>query len=368
MQRVATELYASLEEHGGVTLIPMVLRSSWRMTHLKTLPFLFSAYRKAYELIRREAIDGILFSSMVTASVAVPLRRRMNGSAVKIAAIAHGRDVTLPTAAYQRFVPHIFDALDAVLPVSRATGEACLERGLPENKLHVIPNGIDVERFLSHRDRLESKRILAAEYTGSASLLSDDTFLLCSVGRQVERKGFAWFVREVMPLLPKNVVYWLAGDGPEQEVIREEARRLNLSDRVRLLGRISDESLATLYKASDLFVMPNRPVRGDMEGFGVVMLEAGLNGLPTVAADIEGIRDVVREGINGHLVASGDAQAFARLIRHYDANRASLRALSEHTARYVRDTFSWPTVVEQHVNVFRSLSGVQEEREVTVPQ
>lgn len=359
MQRVATELYTSLEEHTGVELFPVVLRSSWRLTHVRTIPFLFSAYRKAYDLIRRGSIDGILFSSMVTASLAVPLRRRMNGSSVKIAAIAHGRDVTLPTAAYQRFVPHIFGALDAVLPVSRATGEACLERGLPDEKLHVIPNGIDIERFLPTLDRLESKRALASELGGDASLLKDDSFVLCSVGRQVERKGFAWFVREVMPLLPENVSYWLAGEGPEQDLIRAEARRLSLNGRVRLLGRISEETLAGLYKAADLFVMPNRPVAGDMEGFGVVMLEAGLSGLPTVAADIEGIRDVIREGVNGHLVASGDAQAFVRAIDRYNADRKALLEVSERTAHYIRDTFSWANVVERHVDLFKTLPGRQ---------
>src|SRR5690625_7613993 len=73
-----------------------------------------------------------------------------------------------------------------------------------------------------------------------------------------------------------------------------------------MLGRLSEVDLSRLYRGADLFVMPNIPVEGDMEGFGVVMLEAGLSGLPVVASSLEGILDVVEEGNNGHLIESGN--------------------------------------------------------------
>ena len=81
--------------------------------------------------------------------------------------------------------------------------------------------------------------------------------------------------------------------------VRDAVGRHGLAERVRILGRVGEELLATLYSGADLFVMPNIPVPGDMEGFGVVMLEAGLNGLPVLAAD-----DLL-ELLDGHLHGHG---------------------------------------------------------------
>lgn len=355
MQRVATELYEALEAHPAVSLRPCLLYSSWRWTHVRTAPFLAGAFYRIARAAARREVDAVLFSSMVTAALALPLRARLRAAGIPAAAIVHGRDVTLPSAPYQRLVPRVFGALDAVLPVSRATGEACLARGLAPEKLHVVPNGVRLERFAPLEAPVVMRRALVEALDDPARPLPEEALLLCSVGRQVERKGFAWFVDRVMPHLPADVHYWLAGEGPEADRIRAAAARHGLERRVRLLGRVSDEALARLYRGADLFVMPNIPVPGDMEGFGVVMLEAGLGGLPAVAARLEGIRDVVTEGANGHLVESGDAEAFTRVILRYHADRAALDAAAHRAAAHVAGTFGWPAVAERYVRVLTAL-------------
>lgn len=354
MQRVATELYGALTRRDDVELLPVVLRSSWRWTHVRAPLFLFRTAGALRRHLARRDVDAVLFSSMVTASLAVPLADRFSAARVPAAAIVHGRDVTLDVAPYQRFVPRVFGALDAVLPVSRATGAACLERGLAPGRLFVVPNGIDVDRFERPAVRSQARAALPAAIPGGVPL-PEGSLLLCSVGRQVRRKGFAWFVDEVMPRLPAHVHYWLAGEGPEADEIRAAAERRSLGARVRLLGRVTEAQLAALYQGADLFVMPNIPVPGDMEGFGVVMLEAGLCGLPSVAARLEGIIDVIRDGVNGHFVASGDAEGYAAVIRRYDEHRDELRAASERAAEYVAATFSWEAVAGRYVELLQGL-------------
>lgn len=355
MQRVATELHAALLRHPEVDLSTCVLRSSWRWTHVRVGPFLLQALRRIAEAVERREVDAVLFSSMVTAALALPLRSRFERQGVRAAAIVHGRDVTLDVAPYQWLVPRIFGALDVVLPVSRATGAACLQRGLAPDRLHVVPNGIDVARFAPLAERSVMRREMLEMLGDPAHPLPEEALLLCSVGRQVRRKGFAWFVEHVMPQLPDGVHYWLAGDGPEGERIRAAADRHGLDPRVRLLGRISDEALARLYRGADLFVMPNIPVPGDMEGFGVVMLEAGLGGLPSVAARLEGITDVITEGANGHLVESGDAAGFARAILPYYNRPDVLADGATRAARHVAGTFSWTAVADRYVRVLSGL-------------
>lgn len=354
MQRVATELHAALDAHPDVECSSAVLRSSWRWTHFQTGPFLGRALLQIRRMVRSREVDAVLFSSMVTASLATLLESTFHRHGVFSAVIVHGRDVTLDVAPYQKLVPLIFDAVDAVLPVSRATGEACLARGLEARKLYVVPNGVSVHRFESRRSPQEARSALLDRF-GTRAAIPHRSLLVCSVGRQVKRKGFAWFVDHVLPLLPNDVHYLLAGEGPETQHVREMAARRGLSHRVHVLGRVSEEELEMLYSASDLFAMPNIPVPGDMEGFGVVMLEAGLCGLPTIASKLEGITDVVEEGENGHLVRSGDAWGFSEAIMQYYHEPAALANARVRAARYVEDHFSWHAVSNRYLDVMRAV-------------
>ncbi len=369
MQRVATQLHEALSDiddaEPALTYDAVLLRSSWDTVHVK-VPF-FLAYA-AYRILRaavREEVDVVLFSSMVTASLAVPLQRFLQNRGVRTAAIVHGLDVTMPVAPYQWFVPKVFAALDAVLPVSRATGAACTERGLAPEKGHVVPNGIDPDRFPTPSDRAAMRTALTDALGDPAHPLPDDALLLCSVGRQVERKGFAWFVDTVMPRLPDDVHYWMAGDGPRAEAIQRAIDRHGLASRVRRLGRVSNDDLARLYRGADLFIMPNVPVEGDMEGFGIVLLEAGACGTPAIAARLEGIQDVITEGVNGHLVEPESPAAFVRAIERYRNQPDRLAKRSREAVAHTLSTFSWPAVARTYLDVLQSLCATGRPKETT---
>ncbi|MEN1682269.1 MAG: glycosyltransferase family 4 protein [Planctomycetota bacterium] len=346
MQRVAQELHRALKQREEVRLHTFALRTSWKMTHVRMPVFLLRALRQIPKLVRRHEIDVVLFSSMVTASLSVRLNERVPAH---LATICHGQDVTLPVGVYQRFVPKVFDALDLVMPVSQATGEACIERGCVPEKVEVVPNGIRPGRFDAPPS--DRRAALAAGFPDLASKLSPEDLLLVSVGRQVERKGFHWFAEHVMPQLPERVHYWMAGDGPMAEPIDDAIQATGLSHRVRRLGRVTNEQLQALYTGADLFVMPNIPVPGDMEGFGVVLLEAGLNGLPSVAARLEGIRDVITDGENGYFVESGNTNDFVRRITPYLDDRAALGRFRTRARQHVLDTFTWPAIAGRTVDL-----------------
>jgi phosphatidylinositol alpha-1,6-mannosyltransferase len=356
MQRVATGLANALERHKAVDLRLLVLRTSWRATHVRTGPFLAGLLWQIPRIVREQRIDVVLFSSLVTAAVMIPLRRKLTKLGAGTAAIAHGLDVTLPTKSYQRLVPRILQAVDVVLPVSTATQHECLVRGAAVERSCVIPNGVDTESFGATTDFAAARSRLLHEFRGSHSGISHDAFLLLSVGRHVKRKGFGWFVGHVMLLLDSNVHYWIVGGGPETGVIESEVTLRGLEDRVRLMGRLPDEKLRTLMQGADLHLMPNIPVPGEIEGFGVVTLEAGACGLPTLAADLEGIRDAVVEGANGYLVPSLDSGAYAGRIAELARDRAELHAMGSRVVRYTKELFDWQVVVEKHVDVLAAIA------------
>lgn len=350
MQRVATELHAALQGRDDIAMRTLALCSSWKWVHIKAVPFLASlAVRLGREAASFRA-DTILFTSMTTALPLLIAGPRLKKQGIRLGAVVHGLDVTDPNPAYQAAVRRLCGLVDVAMPVSRATGEELVARGLPRNKIEVVPNAVDLHRFEGVAESRDGAGIPIA----GAPALAEDAFLIVTIGRQVRRKGFAWFIENVMPKLPARVVFWLAGDGPERDNIEAAIQQSGLQHRVRCLGRISEEELIELYRRGQLFIMPNIVVPGDMEGFGIVMLEAGACGLPTLAADLEGIRDVVEEGVNGWFAPSGDTDAFVGRITTLLDNPEALRSASQRTAEYVARTFRWDRTAQRYLDALRS--------------
>lgn len=339
MQRVACDLYHALQKHPGVALKSLALRTAWKTTALKMPAYFARTYREIGRMVENRDIDVVLFSSMVTASMVPFLKNRLKMNAVHAMSIAHGLDITWPYALYQKHVHQVLGLLDGAFPVSRHTKIECLRRGAPEHRLHILPNGIDPHRFNRYKNAPDVRRAMCAVF-GHA--LPENALLLCSLGRLVARKGFAWFVDAVMPRLPEHIHYWIGGQGTETPSIQAAINRHGLSRRVRLLGLVPEQHLELLYRGSDLFVMPNIPQDNDVEGFGVVMLEAGICGLPTLAANLEGIRDVIIPGVNGFLVASRHDREFAACIRSFRPSDR-WRISAETHAR----NFEWPAIADR---------------------
>lgn len=347
MQRVSQQLIRELKRSDSVEVFTETMNvSGTGMIALKTTSFLLKQLFNLPKKVRETQADVVVFSSMVTASLVCFVRNRIS---VPMITINHGRDVTLPVKIYQWFVPKVFARLDGVTSVSRATREECIKRGMDPEKGVALPNGFDFEKLSSFPDKEKSRDRLQKNFR----IPLENNFMLLTVGRKVKRKGHEWFIREVMPKLDKEVVYVTVGDGPEFESIKAATEQSPLGDRIFLLGRQPDEVLKQAYAASDLFVMPNIPVEGDMEGFGIVLLEANMARTPAVAADLEGIKDVIAQGENGYRVPTLDAHQFAEKVHEMLSNK--LEHFSDQTRSYVQEQFSWRHVAKQYVDFFQSV-------------
>jgi len=347
MQRVSQQLINELKKKDNVEVIPETINvSEDGKIALRTAGFLF---RNLFELphrVRECNADVVVFSSMVTASLAYFIRSKIS---VPMITINHGRDVTLPVSIYQWFVPKVFKSLDGVISVSRATREECIKRGMDPEKGVALPNGFDFKKLNNFPPKQESRNRIQQNFR----IPLENKFMLLTVGRKVKRKGHEWFVREVMPKLEDNIVYVTVGDGPEFDNIEEAVDQSECEDRIFLLGRQPDEVLSQAYAAADLFVMPNIPVEGDMEGFGIVLLEANMAYTPAVAADLEGIKDVIASGKNGYRVPTRDADKFAKAIKGILSN--NLEQFSKQTRTYVQEQFSWKHVAHQYIDFFQTI-------------
>jgi phosphatidylinositol alpha-1,6-mannosyltransferase len=331
-----------------VELVSITQETGWKNIGLKTTFFLIRLLLTLPGIVRREKPDIILFSSMVTGSLSYFLRKRIS---VPMVSISHGHDVTLDVGIYQWLLPRVFSALDGVISVSSATQQACTSRGLKAEKSQVLPNGFDMRDLENPYSKKEARRLLEEKI----GLTADERPLLLTVGRLIKRKGHRWFIQNVLPKTKSNVRYLVIGDGAEKKPIEYAREQSVQKDAIILAGRQTDEILGIAYAAADVFIMPNVKVPGDMEGFGVVLLEANLRNTPAIASDIEGIRDVISQGDNGYRIKAGEAGAFASKIDHVLSKE--LETLSGQSRLYVKDQFSWVTVAHRYVSYLKAVAG-----------
>lgn len=306
-----------------------------------SLVFLIIAVYKMIQL--RRQVDVVFLSDGMLA----PLASLAKILGMPVVMKVHGLDVTYANRFYQLMIQRYLPKIPQIVCISNATKEECLKRGAAPGSCSVIPIGIDAEGFGENLDRGKAREDLE-RMTGLA--LNEHEVIL-SMGRLVKRKGFGWFLDNVFETLVeqrKNLIYVIGGTGPLLPELDQKIKRKGLEKKVILAGSIDEQVLSTLYSAADLFIMPNIVVPGDMEGFGIVLLEAGACGLPAVAADIEGISDVIQIGKNGILVTSGDAAGFATGISRLLDNRYDAAEVRS----YVSGKFDWSEIVEIYLDEF----------------
>lgn len=272
--------------------------------------------RTAY-LVATRNVDLVLTGDAVMCAAAWPM---LAAGKVRTASMVHGLDLTLRNDAYQWVVGRALRRTSIVIANSETTARLACGLGVPDDRIHVIRLGVAAPGLT-----LDDRRVARLELDSELGLGVDDVLLL-TLGRLVRRKGVAWFVDAVLPRLPDDVVYVVAGEGPDEARIRATAVRRGLLGRVRLVGRVDDAKRERLFRGADLFVQPNVKVEGDVEGFGLVAVEAALRGTPVVAADVEGLAEAVVDRETGRLVPAGDSDAWVAALSEELADRAALEA------------------------------------------
>lgn len=288
----------------------------------------------------------------------------------------HGLDVVFPLSYYQKKILRKFNSFDHIIAVSRATQEACIQRGIAKEKITVVRNGID-PNFGQHTTISSLEDVLSTHHVPRGRRY------IMLLGRPVKRKGFSWFIQQVLPLLNKEK-YHLLLVGPFRrspslterllEILPnnfsalimlflgfpsdEKNLRTLLSDKrynenITHLGKLPQEQLEVVLRSSDAFAVPNIVVDGDMEGFGLVCLEASISGAIVLAADLEGIRDAIQHRQNGYLIPSADAQAWKNAIEalEFDTNAVQRESFSTFT----RQHYSWQHMIHGYLAVFEKM-------------
>jgi phosphatidylinositol alpha-1,6-mannosyltransferase len=266
----------------------------------------------------------------------------------------YGNDILIPQNKRSRdFHNYLLKSANMVVAISKKTKNLALEIGVEPEKLHLLPPCIEPGKFI--QKQISSQNL--------SNLNQQNKSIMLTVGRLVERKGQDMVLR-ALPTVLKSIPdlhYVIVGTGDDEDRLKLLVDNLYLSDVVTFAGYVPDEKLPAYYDACKLFIMVSREIteRGDLEGFGIVYLEANLMGKPVIAGASGGVGDAVVDGETGLLVDPNNiddiADAIIYLLKDEETavsmgQNGKKRVLQEFTCEVLTKRFS--ALLRDHFNQF----------------
>lgn len=347
METYSESLAQSLAEHFDLTLLVLPGRGDGRPPRLPAY-LLFVVKAMLYCLFQTRKFQGIvfcdllLFPAALVSRIVAPKRPRV--------VVVYGLDLVfqkrpgLLPAAYGMVISTIrrFQRVfSSIVAISHHTQALARQVGLDRVSV-ILPPVPDTPLTRSEPTSMVER---------------PNGRIIFQFGRLVERKGAIWFAREVVPLLPDDVTFVVAGTATDKSLLME----LESCKRTRYLGPLQTEALASWIRNADVVVMPNIRTEGkiDVEGFGLVAVETTSLGGILAAAELQGITDAVVDGVTGTLVEPMNPGAWRTailsILNDDDESRDSRR---EKIARSTRDRFSTKIMGEAFRSLLSEVDGV----------
>ncbi|MFC3966039.1 glycosyltransferase family 4 protein [Nocardia jiangsuensis] len=291
--------------------------------------------RRARGLLREHGCDTVWFGAAAPLALLAPLLRR--AGAERILASTHGHEVgwsMLPAARQSLRV--IGEHTDVVTYVSRYTRGRFAAAFGPDAALEYLPPGVDPEVFAPDP---AARAELRARYG-----LGDRPTILC-LSRLVPRKGQDALIAALRPVRAQidGAVLVIAGSGPDEQRLRRLAESCGVAEHVVFTGRVPSAELAAHHTIGDVFAMPCR-TRGaglDVEGLGIVFLEASASGVPVVAGRSGGAPETVREGETGYVVDGRSVPHLARALVDVLGDPGRAAAMGAAGREWVQREWRW---------------------------
>jgi glycosyltransferase involved in cell wall biosynthesis len=231
---------------------------------------------------------------------------------------------------------------DKIITVSNATKDYVLSLGAKPEKISVLYNGVDLERFRP----LPAKREEMRRKLG----ISDNAIVVITVRRLVYKNGIDTLIECANIAVKKNpkITFLMVGRGPDQSSVEMRAKQLRIENNFKLTGFVKDEDLPFYYNVADFFVLPSK----SGEGLPLVALEAMACGLPVIATNVGGISEVLIDEW-GKMVPPNQPELLANAVLEFagvdwSSRKKELRAVME-------EKFSWDKNVERLVELYEEL-------------
>ena len=268
------------------------------------------------------------------------------GPGQKSVLLAHGNEILEPSGSpiHRILMRQVFRRFDIVVSNSQYTAGLC--NRIANTK--AVPIGAGVGRMILN-GMAKRSRLIPGE--------ANEPFTLLSVGRLIERKGFHLVIRS-LALISDEIPEWryiIVGSGPYETTLRQLIEETRLGHRVSFLKDIETPELLGVYQSADVFVMPSReiPEEGEVEGLGLVYMEAGAAALPCIAGNSGGVPDVISHGINGLMVNPLSTQEISQAILKLYRDKELRQELGANGRSLAESEWTWSKVAQRLIEATR---------------
>ena len=221
--------------------------------------------------------------------------------------------------------------------------------GIQSNKVKVLSPGVDSSRFVP----------AAANEAEISRLGWHGRQVILTVGRLQKRKGHDRLLQalpKIVAALP-DVLYVVIGDGEEKPCLQSLVSELNLTNHVSFLSEVSDEVMLSCYQQCTLFILPNRTVGKDIEGFGMVLVEAQACGKPVVAGDSGGTRETMLDGQTGYIIDCTNTDTISDTLINLLDDQQLLDSMGTKGRQHIVENLDWKAHTEQAKTLFSNLTN-----------
>lgn len=325
---------------------------------IQLIPFIFSMVKKTFEIVKKHKID------IINAHWAIP-----PGFIATFTKILHRKPVLITiygaelwpciknkSTIMEWLIRYALNRADKVVAISDATKYAGDEiSGF--KFIEVLPDGIDIDTFNPkvNGDYVREKYGL------------NNSLIIFSSGRMVERKGFRYLLEAMPYVLEKfpNTKLILSGNGPERQFLEELAKKLKVDENIIFPGFIPNMDFPKYMKACDVFVLPSIvDNRGDTEGSATILLEAMACESPVVGTRVGGIPYAIKEGVGGFLVEEKSPKELADNIILLFYCKDLRREMGEIGRKYVEEYFSFQKISEEYIKKFNEIIGKNDSKTI----
>jgi len=267
----------------------------------------------------------------------------------KMVTIAYGLDFLV----HSRFTlrTYYFRNTEKIIVITNYTKNLIKKiHHLNNNQVKVIYVGVNLDDL----EIKDTKEDLRRKFE-----ISSDLKILLSVGRHVERKNFGLVITalgEIKKTRPNlNIEYFLVGEGPETLNLKNLVKKLNLEKVVKFLGNCDTETRNKFYKMSDIFLMPSITTKKNIEGFGIVFLEANYFKVPVIGTKTGGIIEAIIDDKTGFLINPNDQNELIEKILFLIDNEEIRKDFGENGYKRVVEEFQWKNIINDYIALFEDL-------------
>ena len=261
----------------------------------------------------------------------------------KILCLAHGNDIlTNNNLIKKKRIKNTLSKSSCIIANSYFTKKKISDLGIKSNKIKVIHPGIDKCNL-----NLKKNMGLLKKYN------SFDPILL-TIARLEKRKNHRKIIFAINDLIKEfdNLLYLIAGDGPEIKKIRKLINKLNLNKNIKILGKVDEKEKNILYKISDLYVMPTIEDKKSLsiEGFGISYIEAGMHGIPSISSGVGGTKESVINGKTGIICDPNSLSSIKKSIKKVLVNKIVYKKMSINSKIFSKK-FLWKNTIKNYLKI-----------------